>query len=200
MAFILSLRQGTSNQAEASALLYRLKWCIQKGYNLVIGETDSLLLQNCIKNIWHTPWRIEKVVKEIRSLIGNNRIITIYCFREANQVADKLASLSHTAEDVCIYNQFNTPPRQIKGLVNTDQMEIAIHSSQEKKAWCTHFRTTLKYQLYCHFAWIYEFFCSINSLAGPNQKYTQKGQVQPSFFKYNSLTSGNKIVTRLFCF
>ncbi|XP_060200551.1 uncharacterized protein LOC132628804 [Lycium barbarum] len=48
MSFILPLGIGTSNTAEANAFLFGLKWCIDNGYNLIIAETDSLLLRNCI--------------------------------------------------------------------------------------------------------------------------------------------------------
>ncbi|XP_075098808.1 uncharacterized protein LOC142175727 [Nicotiana tabacum] len=48
MAYSLPLGQGTSNTAEASALLYGLKWCINNGFNSIIGETDSLILQNSV--------------------------------------------------------------------------------------------------------------------------------------------------------
>ncbi|WMV19692.1 hypothetical protein MTR67_013077 [Solanum verrucosum] len=58
MAFILPLGNGTSNTAEASAFLFGLKWCIDNGYNNITGETDSLLLQNCIQKFWSSPWRI----------------------------------------------------------------------------------------------------------------------------------------------
>nr|XP_033510552.1 uncharacterized protein LOC117275368 [Nicotiana tomentosiformis] len=42
------LGQGTSNWAEACAFLFGIKWCIEIMFNLIIGETNSMLLQNCI--------------------------------------------------------------------------------------------------------------------------------------------------------
>lgn len=62
-AYSLGLGPGTSNMAEAQALLYGLKWCVSKGYGRVWGETDSLLLAKCINKEWKTPWRLEKVDK-----------------------------------------------------------------------------------------------------------------------------------------
>lgn len=64
MVFSLPLGQGTSNQAEAVALLFGLKWSIDNGFSSIIAEVDSPLLQNCITDVWTTPWR----VKEIKNL------------------------------------------------------------------------------------------------------------------------------------
>ncbi|XP_059292579.1 uncharacterized protein LOC132046049 [Lycium ferocissimum] len=98
MSFILPLGIGTSNTAEANAFLFGLKWCIDNGYNLIIAETDSLLLRNCISESLVTPWRIKETVEEIRKLVLRHDIIVKHCFREANKVADKLASMSHDTE------------------------------------------------------------------------------------------------------
>lgn len=48
MAFSIPLGHGSSNWAEAMAFLFGLNWCIERGHNLVIAETGSLLIQNCI--------------------------------------------------------------------------------------------------------------------------------------------------------
>ncbi|OIT27624.1 hypothetical protein A4A49_25771 [Nicotiana attenuata] len=69
MAFTMPLGQGTSNSAEASSFLFGLEWCIRKGYNLVIGETDSMLLQNCINDTVSTPWRLEETVNNIKKIV-----------------------------------------------------------------------------------------------------------------------------------
>ncbi|KAH0676527.1 hypothetical protein KY285_024328 [Solanum tuberosum] len=47
MAYSIPLGAGTSNWAEAKAMLFGLKWCIERRYRLVIGETYSLLLSSC---------------------------------------------------------------------------------------------------------------------------------------------------------
>ena len=62
MAFCIPLGKGDSNCAEANALLFGLNWCIQNGYLRIIGETDSLLLQNCIQGTWQSPWKIEDTI------------------------------------------------------------------------------------------------------------------------------------------
>ncbi|KAK6780194.1 hypothetical protein RDI58_022378 [Solanum bulbocastanum] len=42
MALSLPLGTTTSNQAEVSALLFGLKWCIENVMNQIVAETDSL--------------------------------------------------------------------------------------------------------------------------------------------------------------
>ncbi|XP_060214024.1 uncharacterized protein LOC132641152 isoform X2 [Lycium barbarum] len=78
-------------------------WCLNNGFNLILGETDSLLLQNCITNQWTSPWKIEETVKKIKQLMIDNGVITRHCFREANEVADKLATQGHRSNENCIY-------------------------------------------------------------------------------------------------
>lgn len=48
-AYSISMGQGTSNLAEAEAMLFGLKWCANKGIPTIIGETESMLLAKCIK-------------------------------------------------------------------------------------------------------------------------------------------------------
>ncbi|XP_060182070.1 uncharacterized protein LOC132611702 [Lycium barbarum] len=72
MAFCLPLGRGNSNLAEAAS------FCLVLNGN------------------WQSPWRIEDIVNRIKYLMELNQITTNHCFREANKVADKLASLSHS--------------------------------------------------------------------------------------------------------
>ncbi|OIT37319.1 putative ribonuclease h protein [Nicotiana attenuata] len=133
MAFSKPLGQGTSNWAEACALLFGSNWCIQKGHNLIIGETDSLLLQNCVTGTWPSPWRIANNVRQLKTLVHNNGIIIRHCFKEANRVADRMASLSHKTVAVYINTNFETLPRQVKGLLNTDRWNLPTFRVMKRK-------------------------------------------------------------------
>ena len=73
-AYSLGLGQGTSNMAEAQALLYGLNWCVSRGYDRVWGETDFLLLVKCINGEWRTPWRLDKLIQE-----AQQRVELVYC-------------------------------------------------------------------------------------------------------------------------
>uniref|UniRef100_M0ZK97 RNase H family protein n=1 Tax=Solanum tuberosum TaxID=4113 RepID=M0ZK97_SOLTU len=120
MAFILPLGQGTSNLAEASSFLFGLKWCVDNGHTFILGETDSLLLQNCINDSWKVPRRKHEEVQEIKKLVIDHEVITRHCFREANKVADKLASMSHNTDAIKVYTQYRDLPTTIRGLLTTD--------------------------------------------------------------------------------
>ncbi|KAK4729756.1 hypothetical protein R3W88_022744 [Solanum pinnatisectum] len=86
MSFILPLGQGTSNLVEDSSFLFGLKWCVDNGHTFILGETDSLLLQNCINDSRKVPMRIHEEVQEIKKLVIDHGVITRHCFREANKV------------------------------------------------------------------------------------------------------------------
>ncbi|WMV10201.1 hypothetical protein MTR67_003586 [Solanum verrucosum] len=133
MTFILPLGRGTSNTAESDAFLFGLRWCINNGHNLIITETVSLLIRNCINNSWSTPWRIKESVEEIRCLIQRHDVIINHCFREANHVADKLASMSHFVEEVKVFTQPSTIPRQIRGLLNIDKWQFPSFRVKQRK-------------------------------------------------------------------
>ncbi|XP_070036476.1 uncharacterized protein [Nicotiana tomentosiformis] len=124
MAYSISLGQCTSSWAEACAFLFGIKWCIEKRFNLIIGEINSMLLQNCISGSWTIPWRIKEAVQDIKKLINRQDIFTNHCFREANQVADRMASLSHNQENQYICTNFCSLPSQIKGLLNTYRWQM----------------------------------------------------------------------------
>lgn len=60
-AYSVLLGQGNSNMDEAvPVLLFRIKWCVNNGINLVSGEKDSILIAKCAKKEWKPPWRIKR--------------------------------------------------------------------------------------------------------------------------------------------
>ncbi|OIT19637.1 hypothetical protein A4A49_55186 [Nicotiana attenuata] len=133
MAFTLPLGQGTSNTTEASSFLFGLEWCIRMRYYLVIGETDSMLLQNCISKKVATLWRLEETMKKIRRIVNDHDIITRHCFREVNKVMDNLASLSYNTDEIQIFTQFNRLPSQIRGVLNVDRWQLPSFRVKKRK-------------------------------------------------------------------
>lgn len=117
MAFILPLGNGTNN----TAFLFVLKWYIANGHIFPTVETDSLLLLNSILNLWSTPWRMRETVDEIRELILRHYIQINHCFREANRVADKLASYSHLTNTTIVLTDTSELPAYVKGLLNLEK-------------------------------------------------------------------------------
>lgn len=116
--------EGSSNYAEAAAMLFGLRWCLNNDPRLVWGETDYLLLTNCIKKVWKTPWKIASIVEDIQELVEDSESHITHCFREANKPADKLASLSHRSSEIQIFNSFSVLPVEVKGLTNVDRWGI----------------------------------------------------------------------------
>ncbi|XP_060195123.1 uncharacterized protein LOC132624345 [Lycium barbarum] len=101
-AYSFNLGQGTSNMPSASTLLCGLKCCANNGINLVWGEIDSLVLIKCIKRDWKPPWKIAKEIQQNQNLVEENGFNISHCFREANKLADKLASFSASCRITCI--------------------------------------------------------------------------------------------------
>uniref|UniRef100_A0A3Q7IMX9 RNase H type-1 domain-containing protein n=1 Tax=Solanum lycopersicum TaxID=4081 RepID=A0A3Q7IMX9_SOLLC len=81
--------------AETAAKLFGLNWCKNRGYDIVWGETDYMLLTIWIKKEWRPPWALENQIQEIQKLVDYHGFNISHCFREANKPADKLAALSH---------------------------------------------------------------------------------------------------------
>ncbi|XP_060210896.1 uncharacterized protein LOC132637896 [Lycium barbarum] len=123
-AYNFNLGQGTSNMAEASALLDGLKWWANNGINLVWGENDSLLLVKCIKREWKSLWKIAKEIQQIQNLVEENGFNISHCFREANKPADKLASFSHSTNGIQVFNSFSVVPRSVRELINLDKWNL----------------------------------------------------------------------------
>ncbi|KAH0769685.1 hypothetical protein KY290_013666 [Solanum tuberosum] len=123
-AYSLGLGQGTSNMAEARALLYGLKWCVSRGYDRVWGETDSLLLVKCINGEWRTPWRLDKLIQEAHQIVESHGFIISHCFREASKPADILASRSYSVDAIHEFNSFSDLSREVRGLINTNRWEL----------------------------------------------------------------------------
>lgn len=125
MAFTINLGEGTNNWAEAMAMLHGMELCIQRGVNMIIGETDSILLTKAITGNWKIPWRMYILVKKIQQLIEEHGFTINHCLREANQPADKLALISLSSDTNHVFNSYTNLPRIVKGLVNLDRIGSA---------------------------------------------------------------------------
>ncbi|KAH0633460.1 hypothetical protein KY284_036246 [Solanum tuberosum] len=123
-AYSIPLGPGTSNMAEAASILFGIKWCVNNGHSVIIGETDSLLITKCVRREWKVPWRILHIINEIQELVEKNGFEIKHCFREANRPVDKLASMSHNFESIHVFYSHTELPNQVKGLVNMDKWDI----------------------------------------------------------------------------
>ncbi|WMV18303.1 hypothetical protein MTR67_011688 [Solanum verrucosum] len=64
------------------------------------------------------------MIQEIMKIVEDHGYHISHCFREANKPADKLASLSHGAEEIHVFNSFSSLPKQVRGLINMDRWEF----------------------------------------------------------------------------
>nr|AAT38805.1 hypothetical protein SDM1_47t00008 [Solanum demissum] len=124
MAFTIKLGEGTSSWAEAMSMLHGMQLCIQRGVNMIIGETDSILLAKAITENWSIPWRMYIPVKKIQKMVEEHGFIINHCLREANQPADKLASISLSTDVNHVFKSYANLPSLVKGLVNLDRMNL----------------------------------------------------------------------------
>lgn len=138
-AFTLSLTNGTSAWAEASALLYGVKWCIDNNFQSFFAESDSKTLVDMINKCQVPPWKVSDEVKELNRLKELTGFDLGHCFREANQVADKLAELSHSQTYYQLFHNFEDLPRQVKGLLNMDRWGLpSMRTTRKKKSEITY--------------------------------------------------------------
>lgn len=115
-------------------MLLGLKFCVEMGLSRIIEEADSALLVACVKEEGEIPWRIMQTVSQIKQLMKTKEIVPRHCYREANRVADKLATMSHTHRRNIIFNQFSDLPRQVRGLLKLDKWEVASFRIRQLKA------------------------------------------------------------------
>ncbi|KAH0639478.1 hypothetical protein KY285_036064 [Solanum tuberosum] len=90
-AFSKPLGEGTSIWAEASTLIFGIKWCVDNGFTNIMAESDSKMIVDCV-NVKNTiPRKISNEVKEIRECIAISNTSVVHCYIESNRVADILA-------------------------------------------------------------------------------------------------------------
>uniref|UniRef100_M1DFI8 RNase H family protein n=1 Tax=Solanum tuberosum TaxID=4113 RepID=M1DFI8_SOLTU len=132
-AYSLNLGHGTNNWAEAKALLYGVEWCVRNEYDYTLAESDSKVLVDCVNDINSIPWRIYDEVRELKAHMETTGFILSHCYREANKVADHLASLSYDNPNDMAYDVFAELPTRVKGLMNMDRWEMTNFRTMKKK-------------------------------------------------------------------
>lgn len=73
-------------------------------------------------------------MSEIKQLVDAIGLFIGHCFREANEVADRMAYLSHPLEETHIYNYLQTMPRQVKGLLNVDRWQFPSFQIKKRRS------------------------------------------------------------------
>ncbi|WMV42520.1 hypothetical protein MTR67_035905 [Solanum verrucosum] len=123
-------------------MLFDIKWCVNNGHSVIIGETDSLLITKCIRREWKVPWRILHIINEIQELVEKQGFEIKHNFREANRPADKLTSMNHNFESIHVFYSHIELPNQVKGLVNMD-MGYSLFQDQNEQTIPYHLRSPI---------------------------------------------------------
>ncbi|XP_075095185.1 uncharacterized protein LOC142173487 [Nicotiana tabacum] len=123
MAFYSYLGTCSNNMAECMALLKGLQWYIDNGFNELVVESDSLLLVNMINVIKMTQAQVKEHIHKIRHLMAQGRCQFQHCYREANIIADKLASIGLMNRQERFFTQAISLSRNVKALLKNDQRD-----------------------------------------------------------------------------
>ncbi|XP_050111725.1 uncharacterized protein LOC126590273 [Malus sylvestris] len=92
------------NVAEALALREALIWAKRRNWRHVWVEGDSKLVLDAICGACDVPWNLKPVIEDIKSCANSFQGIRwSHIFREANFIADALASISLNSSNLCIW-------------------------------------------------------------------------------------------------
>ncbi|KAL6207693.1 hypothetical protein ACLB2K_018647 [Fragaria x ananassa] len=120
----------TISVAEALSLRNSLICAKERGLSRVEVEGDSKLVIDAVNGIAASPWRILKLVQEIRCLRNSFDFISFkHIFRETNFVANAVANVGHKVGDVRFWEEC-VPPEASLALsfdyVNRDFVANAV--------------------------------------------------------------------------
>nr|XP_027082607.1 probable LRR receptor-like serine/threonine-protein kinase At3g47570 [Coffea arabica] len=120
LAFSTFVGTCTSIQAEARALLFGINLCISCGYVRVHVEMDYLVLVKILQQQIRCPWSIDMEIRSLLQLMPHVASIT-HCFREGNQVADRLSNIG--CDEGCnrTYHHLSELPTQARGAFRLDK-------------------------------------------------------------------------------
>ena len=123
LAFSCSFGVASSMQAEARALLFGVKLCLQRGFGPLEVELDSLVLVRILKRLVRCPWGIHT---EVQQLLGFASYLPriLHCYRQANQVADALANTGCQLARDDIYVVASDLPRLARGALFLDRLGV----------------------------------------------------------------------------
>ncbi|MQL80800.1 hypothetical protein Taro_013253 [Colocasia esculenta] len=107
---------------EALALRDGLSICCSKGITEVLVETDSLnLLQIVTKQIAY-PWDFACILQHIAAKTQNLKAVISHTPREANRVADCLASFAKSCHHIVIWDLWTDLPTLVKEPYHSDKL------------------------------------------------------------------------------
>ncbi|KAK6795384.1 hypothetical protein RDI58_008837 [Solanum bulbocastanum] len=123
----------TNMEAETPAVLMALRECKELNLQNIILETDSLSLRNIVWEIWNIPWMLTDQIEEIRQHIRAIQCRMHHIFREANQVADKLANMTLDQQSSIKASNFSQLPKECRILINIDKAQLSTLRIKARK-------------------------------------------------------------------
>nr|XP_027082134.1 uncharacterized protein LOC113704429 [Coffea arabica] len=124
LAFLCNFGLASSMQAEARALLFGVRLCLQRGFDSFEVELDSLVLVQVLNRTSRCPWSIYKEVYQLFGLLHHVPRVR-HCYRQANQVADTLASEGCRLGREEIYLAASALPQIARGAFHLDRLGVA---------------------------------------------------------------------------
>ncbi|XP_027157174.1 uncharacterized protein LOC113758590, partial [Coffea eugenioides] len=106
--------------SEALALLEGLRYCQDNNLSGVIAEMDSSTLVNLVSSKMTSCWPLCNTIRHIQFLVANLRVSLVHTFKEANAVADALAS-SDLRADVRFLSEIALPSK-VRALLQLDRL------------------------------------------------------------------------------
>ncbi|XP_027103135.1 uncharacterized protein [Coffea arabica] len=107
-------------EAEAQALLEGLQMCAERETGALTVESDSKVLVQLVNSEAVSKWPVCTVLQDIRHLLHQMRAPLQHLFREANSVADALASLQVGGH--CCYSSIESLPCRARGEARLDRL------------------------------------------------------------------------------
>lgn len=119
---------GSNIMAEALAILTGLQISQSRKIMVSCVETDSLIMVQVLSQSVSTPWSLVYICREIQSIIGSNTQI-VHAYREANQVADRLAAAAYSHSSTVIYDSLGSLLPEAANACFQDVHGLPIHRS-----------------------------------------------------------------------
>lgn len=92
----------TYMQVETKAILHGLIHCYGTGLDIIIIETDSLVLQKILIKEQRKPWCIREDMETIHQMATNMNIRYVHNYRKTNQLTYKLTNIALTVVGVSV--------------------------------------------------------------------------------------------------
>ncbi|KAH0665054.1 hypothetical protein KY285_026260 [Solanum tuberosum] len=131
-----NIGQSTSMEAEIKAIHRAIKFCKNNNFTSVVIETDSLSTSKMIRREWRVPWNHIEEIENIQELAKDMNVSINHVFREANQLADKIANEAYKQQGKMEWHNFHQLPVECKKILNADKSGIPTLRIKKGKSKC----------------------------------------------------------------